>query len=77
MCTHACLMCVFFHSAEEEGGQELTYAEVKIVQRQGRRMHERENVEVEYGQIKISGRPQSAVVPTQDECVYSQIRKNR
>ncbi|XP_062281248.1 uncharacterized protein LOC133985605 [Scomber scombrus] len=62
---------------EEEDGQELTYAEVNIVQRQRRQMHQREETEVEYGQVKFSRRPQSSVVPTQDECVYSQVRKNR
>ncbi|XP_038555206.1 uncharacterized protein LOC119888618 isoform X2 [Micropterus salmoides] len=49
---------------EEEHEQELTYADVRAVQLPGRQMEQREEVEVEYGQVKISQRPQQTVEPT-------------
>ncbi|XP_044211190.1 uncharacterized protein LOC122984663 [Thunnus albacares] len=62
---------------EEEDDQELTYADVKFVQRQGRQMHQTAEMEVEYGQVNFSGRPRKTVKPSEDECVYAKVRKSR
>ena len=72
-----CLTCSSFHSKEEEDDQELTYADVNIVQRPGRQMHQKAEMEVEYGQVKFSGRPQKTVQPKEDECVYAKVRNSR
>lgn len=69
-----CLMCSSFYSAEEDD-QELTYADVKIVQRQGRHAPQKADIEVEYGQVKFSGRPRKTVETTVDECVYAKVRR--
>ena len=66
-----CLMCSCFNSTEEEDDQELTYADVKIVQRQGRQMHQKTEMEVEYGQVKFSGQPQQTTVM---EVEYGQVK---
>ena len=71
-----CLMCSSLHSTEEDD-QELTYADVNIVQRPGRQMHQKAEMEVEYGQVKFSGRPQKTVQPKEDECVYAKVRNSR
>ncbi|XP_038555201.1 uncharacterized protein LOC119888614 isoform X5 [Micropterus salmoides] len=52
---------------EEEVEQELTYADVRVVQPPGRQMQQREEVEVEYGQVKISKQPRQTVEPTGDK----------
>ncbi|XP_067455217.1 uncharacterized protein [Thunnus thynnus] len=62
---------------KEEDDQELTYADVKIVQRPGRQMHQKAEMEVEYGQVKFSGRPRKTVQPKEDECVYAKVRNSR
>ncbi|XP_045887128.1 uncharacterized protein LOC123958014 isoform X1 [Micropterus dolomieu] len=62
---------------EEEDKQELTYADVRVVQPPGRQMQQREEVEVEYGQVKISQRPRQAIEPAVDECVYAKVRRGR
>ncbi|XP_044219286.1 uncharacterized protein LOC122990177 isoform X3 [Thunnus albacares] len=56
---------------KEEDDQELTYADVKIVQRPGRQMHQKAEMEVEYGQVKFSGRPQQT---TEMEVEYGQVK---
>ncbi|XP_042275547.1 uncharacterized protein LOC121902348 isoform X5 [Thunnus maccoyii] len=56
---------------KEEDDQELTYADVNIVQRPGRQMHQKAEMEVEYGQVKFSGRPQQT---TEMEVEYSQVK---
>lgn len=61
-------------SAEEDDEQELTYADVKIVQRQDRQRQQRADMEVEYGQVKFSGRPRQVAEPTGDDCVYAKVR---
>ncbi|XP_070819511.1 uncharacterized protein [Chaetodon trifascialis] len=62
---------------EKEDEQELTYADVSIVQRQARQVQPRAETEVEYGQIKFSQRPRRAAEPTGDDCVYAMVRKDR
>ncbi|KAG7244867.1 hypothetical protein INR49_028076 [Caranx melampygus] len=63
--------------AEEAGEQELTYADVRILQRQGKPVKQREEVEVEYGQVKFSEQPRQAVEPAGNDCVYAMVRKDR
>ncbi|XP_045886786.1 T-cell surface antigen CD2-like isoform X2 [Micropterus dolomieu] len=58
---------------EEEDEQELTTADVRVVQLPGRQ--QREEVEVEYSQVKISQRPRQAIEPTRNECVYAKVRR--
>ncbi|TKS72408.1 HEPACAM family member 2 [Collichthys lucidus] len=62
---------------EEDDEQELTYADVRIVQRQGRQIQRVAEVDVEYGQVKFSGRPRQTVKQTEDTCVYAMVRKGR
>ncbi|XP_069027914.1 T-cell surface antigen CD2-like isoform X2 [Embiotoca jacksoni] len=61
---------------EGEDDQEVTYADVRIVQRQQRQVEQREKVEVEYGQVKFSGRPRQTQ-PVGGDCVYADVRKGR
>uniref|UniRef100_UPI0037E9A4DC uncharacterized protein n=1 Tax=Semicossyphus pulcher TaxID=241346 RepID=UPI0037E9A4DC len=61
----------------EEDDQDLTYADVRIMQQQGRQAQPRAEMEVEYGQVKFSERPPRAVEPAGDECVYAKVRKGR
>ncbi|XP_044219289.1 uncharacterized protein LOC122990179 [Thunnus albacares] len=56
---------------KEEDDQELTYADVNIVQQPGRQMHQKAEMEVEYGQVKFSGRPQQT---TEMEVEYGQVK---
>ncbi|XP_039975514.1 T-cell surface antigen CD2-like isoform X2 [Xiphias gladius] len=63
-------------ATEEADEQELTYAEVRIVQRQGLKVQQRAEVEVEYGQVKYSEQPRQTVVPTGDDCVYAKVHKS-
>ncbi|XP_041800546.1 cell adhesion molecule 3 isoform X1 [Chelmon rostratus] len=62
---------------EKEDEQELTYADVNIVQRHRRQMQQRAETEVEYGQVKFSQAPRRTVEPAGDDCVYSVVRKGR
>ncbi|XP_067455220.1 T-cell surface antigen CD2-like isoform X1 [Thunnus thynnus] len=59
---------------KEEDDQELTYADVNIVQRPGRQMHQKAEMEVEYDQVKFSGRPQQT---TEMEVEYGQVKFSR
>ncbi|CAG5991148.1 unnamed protein product, partial [Menidia menidia] len=59
---------------EEEDDQDIIYADVRMVQRQGRRVEQRAEVEVEYGQVKFSKRPPRAE-PAADESVYAKVCK--
>ncbi|XP_056239647.1 leucine-rich repeats and immunoglobulin-like domains protein 1 isoform X3 [Seriola aureovittata] len=60
---------------EEADDQELTYADVRILQRQRGQVKQREEVEVEYGQVKFSQRSRQPVEPTGDNCVYAMVRR--
>ncbi|XP_073342414.1 uncharacterized protein [Pagrus major] len=62
---------------EEDDEQELTYADVRIVQRQGRRVQQRAEAGVEYGEVKFSERPRQVAQPAGDDCVYAMVRKDR
>ncbi|KAK2904102.1 hypothetical protein Q8A73_010759 [Channa argus] len=48
---------------DEDNEQEVTYADVRIMQQQGRQLQQTAEVEVEYGQVRFSGRPQQTVKP--------------
>lgn len=65
---------VSFLSAEEDE-QEITYADVRVVQRTGRPIHQKAEMEVVYDHVKVSGRPQRTVEPVEDGCVYSEVRR--
>ncbi|XP_029917836.1 uncharacterized protein LOC115366495 isoform X2 [Myripristis murdjan] len=56
-----------------EDEQDVTYADVRVVQRQVRQRVEKDNVEVEYGQIKVSGGRRPNVQPAEDDCVYAKV----
>ncbi|XP_016525070.1 uncharacterized protein LOC103135512 isoform X2 [Poecilia formosa] len=63
---------------KEEDDQEMTYADVRIVKKQGRRVEKSEEADVEYGQVKFSKKPRiSQTNPTVDDTVYAQVRKGR
>uniref|UniRef100_A0A096MCB7 Uncharacterized protein n=1 Tax=Poecilia formosa TaxID=48698 RepID=A0A096MCB7_POEFO len=59
---------------KEEDDQEMTYADVRIVKKQGRRVEKSEEADVEYGQVKFSKKPRiSQTNPTVDDTVYAQV----
>lgn len=62
--------------AVEEDDQDLTYADVRIVQQKGRRAEQRAEEEVEYGQVKISKKPRQCEI-AMDDTVYAKVRKSR
>lgn len=64
-------------STEEEDEQELTYADVKVMPRQGRKIPQMEEIEVEYGQVKFSSRPSRTARPSGDDCVYAKVCRDR
>lgn len=67
-----------FMSTGEEDEQELTYADVKVIPRQGRKVPQLTEIEVEYGQVKFSSRPSSRTArPPEDDCVYAKVRRDR
>ncbi|XP_069576115.1 uncharacterized protein [Brachyistius frenatus] len=61
---------------EGEDDQEVTYADVRMVQRQQRQVEQRGKVEVEYGQVKFSERPRQTQ-PAGEDCLYANVRKGR
>ncbi|KAL7395361.1 hypothetical protein ABVT39_015124 [Epinephelus coioides] len=65
------------NSKPEEDDQELTYADVRIVQRQGMQIQQRQETQVEYGEVKFSEGPRQPVEPAGDDCVYAKVRKAR
>ncbi|XP_061581165.1 hemicentin-1-like [Cololabis saira] len=62
------------NNKEEEDDQELTYADVRVVQRQKRQVVQRAEEEVEYGQVKFTKRPEQTQAAA-DECVYAKVQK--
>ncbi|XP_050928239.1 hemicentin-1 isoform X31 [Lates calcarifer] len=62
---------------EETDEQELTYADVRFMQRQGQQVQKRAEVEVEYGQVKFPQRPRQSVERAGDDCLYAQVHKDR
>ncbi|GLD67297.1 uncharacterized protein AKAME5_001865200 [Lates japonicus] len=62
---------------EETDEQELTYADVRFMQRQGQQVQKRAEVEVEYGQVKFPQRTRQTVESAGDDCLYAQVRKDR
>lgn len=66
-----------FMSTEEEDEQELTYADVKVMPRQGRQIPQMTEIEVEYGQVKFSSRPPRTARPREDDGVYAKVHRDR
>ncbi|XP_023184908.1 T-cell surface antigen CD2-like isoform X3 [Xiphophorus maculatus] len=63
---------------KENDDQEMTYADVRIVKKQGRRVDKSEEADVEYGQVKFSKKPRTSQTnPTMDDTVYAQVRRAR
>lgn len=65
------------NSKDDEDDQELTYADVRIVPKQGRQTQPRMEMSVEYGEVKVSGRPRQTFETPNDDCVYAKVRKGR
>ncbi|XP_035983344.1 contactin-1-like isoform X3 [Fundulus heteroclitus] len=63
----------------EEDDQELTYADVRIVKKQERKVEQSVEVDVEYGKIKFSKRPRQdqSKSTVDDDTVYAQVCKGR
>lgn len=72
-----CLRHSVFSSAEEDNEQEVTYADVRIMQRQERQAQQTAEVEMEYSHVKFPARSRQSVAPTTDDCVYAQVRRGR
>ena len=66
-----------FNFTEEDDEQELTYADVRVVQRQVRREQQKAEAGVEYGEVRFSGQPRQSAPPAGDDCVYSMVRRDR
>ncbi|KAM6923691.1 uncharacterized protein FYW49_006143 isoform 1-T1 [Xenentodon cancila] len=62
------------NNKEEEDDQELTYADVRVVQRQKRQVVQRAEEEVEYGQVKFTKPPQQNQTAA-DDCIYAKVHK--
>ncbi|KAK2849200.1 hypothetical protein Q5P01_009034 [Channa striata] len=62
---------------KEDNEEELTYADVRVTQRQERQLQQTAEVEVEYGQVRFSGRPRQTVRPSGDDCVYAKVCRDR
>ncbi|XP_030002176.1 hemicentin-2-like isoform X2 [Sphaeramia orbicularis] len=62
---------------DDEDDHELTYADVRIVPNRGRQMQPRREMEVEYGEVKVSGRPRQTFETPNDDCVCAKVRKGR
>ncbi|XP_071373463.1 uncharacterized protein [Centroberyx affinis] len=60
---------------ESEDAQDVTYADVRIMQRQAKPRQEKAQMEVEYGQVKVSGGRRQPTKPTEDDCVYAMVVK--
>ncbi|KAM4622068.1 uncharacterized protein ACJ7VT_006352 [Polymixia lowei] len=59
-----------------EDEQDITYADVRFLKRQGRPKEKREETEVEYGQVKVSGGGRQTVETVDDDCVYAKVKRN-
>ncbi|XP_030595903.1 T-cell surface antigen CD2 isoform X2 [Archocentrus centrarchus] len=63
---------------EEDDDQDVTYADVRIMNRQGKQVAQtaQAEVEVEYGQVRFSKRSRNSQ-PIGDDCMYAQVQKVR
>ncbi|XP_057705299.1 T-cell surface antigen CD2 [Corythoichthys intestinalis] len=57
--------------------QELTYADVRIVNQPRRSIQVKKDLEIEYGQVKFSERARRSVAVKEDPRLYAQVRRNR
>ncbi|KAK2849598.1 hypothetical protein Q5P01_009432 [Channa striata] len=60
---------------KEDNEEELT--DVRVTQRQERQLQQTAEVEVEYDQVRFSGRPRQTVRPSGDDCVYAKVCRDR
>ncbi|KAK2849194.1 hypothetical protein Q5P01_009028 [Channa striata] len=51
--------------------------DVRVIQRQERQLQQTAEVEVEYDQVRFSGRPRQTVRPSGDDCVYAKVCRDR
>ncbi|XP_039473564.1 uncharacterized protein LOC120441968 [Oreochromis aureus] len=63
---------------QKEDDQEVTYADVRVMKQQGKRVEQtaQAEAEVEYGQVKFSKRPRHTELRG-DDCMYAKIHKVR
>ena len=63
-------------SAETTEAEDVTYADVSVLQRQGQRREQREG-EVEYGAVRVAPGPGRTLETNVDECVYAQPQSTK
>ncbi|XP_013133003.1 uncharacterized protein LOC102076834 isoform X1 [Oreochromis niloticus] len=63
---------------QKEDDQEVTYADVRVMKQQGKRVEQtaQAEAEVEYGQVKFSKRPRHTELRG-DDCMYAKVHKVR
>ncbi|CAL8308635.1 unnamed protein product [Arctogadus glacialis] len=65
-------------SKDTTEAEDVTYADISVLQRQGQRREQGEGEgEVEYGQVKVAPGPRRTLETNVDECVYAQPRRTR
>ncbi|CAL8307699.1 unnamed protein product [Arctogadus glacialis] len=63
-------------SKDTTEAEDVTYADVSVLQRQGQRREQGEG-EVEYGAVRVAPGPRRTLETNVDECVYAQPRRTR
>ena len=63
-------------SADTTEVEDVTYADVSVLQRRGQRREQGEG-EVEYGAVRVAPGPRRTLETNVDECVYAQPRRTR
>ena len=63
-------------SADTTEAEDVTYADVSVLQRRGQRREQGEG-EVEYGAVRVAPGPRRTLETNVDECVYAQPRRTR
>lgn len=69
-------VCVAPSCAEESDEQELTYANIRVVQQQSGQVQQRAE-QVEYGQVKFSEPSRQNAKPMEPDCVYAHVHAGR
>ncbi|KAM4622069.1 uncharacterized protein ACJ7VT_006353 isoform 2-T2 [Polymixia lowei] len=57
--------------------QDITYDDVRFLKRQGRQKEKREETEVEYGQVKVSGGGRQTVETVDNDCMYAKVKHHQ
>lgn len=70
-----CVSPLFF-SAVKEDDQELTYSDIRVVKKREKRVEQKVEEEVAYGQVKVSKRANQSEAGTNDS-MYATVEKNR